>query len=201
MPEGTVSLTAGHLHKIRIEYSGNFTLYELTMEWESASQWVEVIPSTQFYTPDYNYPAAGIGTGLQGDYFNNTALEGDPALQRVDEYVGFHWGTGSPDALITSGDNYSVRWSGQIQPLFSEEYDFIVYHLYGARLTVNDVLLVDNWNSSGISTGSISLTAGQHYDIVLEYRDPSFDSGISLHWQSQSQHIELVPTTQLYPPP
>ena len=66
----------------------------------------------------------GTGTGLSGEYFDNmdfTASKGN----RVDSTVDFNWGGGYPSEIgITDGDTFSVRWTGEIQPRYSESYTF-----------------------------------------------------------------------------
>jgi hypothetical protein len=60
--------------------------------------------------------------GLLGDYFNNADFT-SLALSRLDETVNFSWGSGSPDAAI-GADTFSVRWTGQVQPEYSQTYTF-----------------------------------------------------------------------------
>ena len=76
-----------------------------------------------------------VGTGLTGEYFDNsdfTSLK----LTRVDPAVDFDWGSGPPAPGVSSG-SYSVRWSGQIEPRYSETYTFQVTADDSARLWVN----------------------------------------------------------------
>ena len=69
---------------------------------------------------------AGSGTGLLAQYFNDagsgiyfTAL----VLTRTDATVDFDWAAGSPDPAVQA-DNFSVRWSGQVQAPVSGTYTF-----------------------------------------------------------------------------
>ncbi len=85
-------------------------------------------------------PARAAGPGLLGEYFDNidfTTLK----LTTTNATVNFDWGTGVPAAGV-SADTFSVRWSGQVEPRFSETYTFHVAADDGARLWVNDRLLL-----------------------------------------------------------
>jgi len=66
--------------------------------------------------------ATPILVGLKGDYYDNMDFTGF-VLSRVDPGVNFDWGNGSPDPSI-GVDTFSVRWTGQVVPLFSETYTF-----------------------------------------------------------------------------
>jgi len=146
---------------------------------------------------------AGTGTGLRGEYYNNmdfTSL----VLTRDDTTINFNWGEGSPDATV-GADTFSVRWEGQVEPRVegSETYTFYTTSDDGVRLWVNDQLLIDNWTDHGPTedTGTITLTGGQKYDIVLEFYENAVGSVIKLEWSSPSQTEEIIPQTQLYPSP
>src|SRR5512138_156963 len=80
--------------------------------------------------------------GLRGDYFPNATLSGTPAFTRNDVRVDFDWGLaapgGSPDAPYNrvGADRFSVRWTGQVIPRYSQAYIFVVKADDGARLFV-----------------------------------------------------------------
>ena len=82
------------------------------------------------------------GEGLTGQYFHNVDFTG-LAAERT-EAVDFDWGSGSPVAGVEA-NNFSVRWSGQIEPLHSEQYTFYTTSNQGVRLWVDGQLLIDNW--------------------------------------------------------
>jgi hypothetical protein len=143
----------------------------------------------------------GAGTGLRGDYFNNTQLTGTPVLSRTDSTVNFNWGTGSPAASVNS-DQFSVRWSGQVQAQYSEKYTFYVRTNDGVRLWVNNVLLMNWWfDQSGIEwSNGLTLVAGQRYDIRMEFYDNLGPAEAYLSWSSRSTQKQIIPASQLYPP-
>jgi hypothetical protein len=146
-------------------------------------------------------PINGNGDGLTGNYFNGKNFD-IPRLSRKDANVNFDWGTGSPDAAINV-DQFSARWTGQIQPRYSGNYTFYITNDDGGRLWINNQLVIDKWYDDGgtVVSGTINLTAGQKYDIKLEYYENGGGAKTILEWSSGSQAIEIVPTSQLYSNP
>ncbi|MBV9470426.1 MAG: family 16 glycosylhydrolase, partial [Abitibacteriaceae bacterium] len=140
----------------------------------------------------------GNGTGLSGVYFNNTTLT-NPTLTKQAYRIDYNWGSGSPDPSI-GPDNWSARWSGQVQAQYTEPYTFYANTDDGVRLYVNNQLIINNWQAgSTTTTGTINLTAGQWYDFRMEYFDGTGNAQAQLYWSSPSTPKQLVPTTQLSP--
>ncbi len=139
-------------------------------------------------------------TGLKAEYFNNRYLSGTPSLTRTDATVNFDWGSGNPGSPINS-DNFSVRWSGKIQPLYSENYTFKTRSDDGIRLWIDGIRIINNWtdHSATFNEGTISLTAGVKYDIVLEYYENGGDAVAELYWStSRNQREQIIPESQLF---
>ncbi|HOX55287.1 MAG TPA: immunoglobulin domain-containing protein [Candidatus Paceibacterota bacterium] len=142
--------------------------------------------------------AAGTGDGLQGQYFDNQDLT-SPVLTRTDATIDFAWGEGSPDASIAV-DTFSVRWTGQVVPRYTQDYTFYTRTDDGVRLWVNGLPLVDRWVDQGPTewSGSIALTAGQAYDIQMEYYENGGGATAQLSWSSASEAKATIPQTQLH---
>jgi len=102
-------------------------------------------------------------------------------------------------------DNYSLRSTGIIIPRFSETYTFIMDYDDAVRLYVNDQLILDSSNTSGVQwqkpSVAITLTAGKAYNFRLDYRELSGNALQYLFWKSPSQPIALVPPEQFRPTP
>jgi hypothetical protein len=152
------------------------------------------------FTPTPTPPPAGSGTGLRGEYYNKkdfTRL----ALTRTDATVNFDWGKGSPDSTMQK-NAFSVRWTGQVQPFYSETYTFYTVSDDGVRMWINGQQIINNWNNHSAyeDSGTITLVAGQRYDIQVDYYEDGGDAVINLLWSSPSQPKEVIPQSQLYPP-
>ncbi len=154
---------------------------------------------TPFLLESMGSPPPGTGTGLLGEYYDNMNFT-NLKLTRTDATVNFDWGSGSPDPSIGS-DTFSVRWTGQVEPLYSETYTFYTVTDDGVRLWVNNQLIIDKWvdQSSTEWSGTISLSAGQKYDIKMEYYENGGGALAKLLWSSSRQPKQVIPASQLYP--
>ncbi|MBN1384482.1 MAG: GH92 family glycosyl hydrolase [Elusimicrobia bacterium] len=124
------------------------------------------VPGKVLFSPNKK----GSSQGLKGEYFNNRNLSGNPVFVRIDKQINFDWGGSSPDSRIP-GDNFSVRWTGQLVPSVSGTYQIGFASDDGVRLFLNDELLIDKWVDRGTTTdlAPVSLEAGQVYNIRIEY--------------------------------
>ncbi|MBI2513265.1 MAG: VCBS repeat-containing protein [Opitutae bacterium] len=190
---GTIYLEAGQKYPIEMLYYENLGGANARLEWESSQQSREVIPTSCLY-PD----AGGVGTGLTGRYYSGLSF-GSLLLTRVDSMVDFDWSSGSPDPAVPD-ETFTVRWNGRIQPRYTESYTFITTSDDGVRLKVNGQTVIDQWidHAATEHTGQITLTAGQKYDIELEYFENVGMASVRLEWESAQQTREVIPSSQLY---
>jgi Ca2+-binding RTX toxin-like protein len=139
------------------------------------------------------------GTGLKGEYFKDSGFT-TPLLTRIDAKVDFNWGNGSPAPNVVPNDNFYVRWSGQVEAIGTGNYTFYTYSDDGVRLWVNDQLIVNNWTDHGPTQnqGSLALTAGQLYNIRMEYYEKGGGAVARLSWAPPNQTQQTIPTQQLY---
>ncbi|MBP2114946.1 PA14 domain-containing protein [Paenibacillus silagei] len=188
-----ITLRAGQNYNIRLEYFENGGGATAILQWSSASQVKQVVPQTQL-TP----PVKSSQVGLKGEYYDNINLTG-LKLTRTDANVNFNWGLGSPGASI-GPDTFSVRWTGSIQPKYSEAYTFQVIADDGVRLWVDGRLILDKWitQAGELTSQPITLTTRHNYDIRLEYFENSGGASAILQWSSASQVKQVVPQSQLH---
>lgn len=146
----------------------------------------------------YLRPAAGsTERGLKGEYFRGRAFKGKPVLSRIDPQVGFRWDRGGPtDDMVArgemasaaglGGDDFAVRWSGQVLPPVSGRYEIEVAANDGLRLWLDGRLLLDEWSDVPrlrSKSVAVDLEAGRAYDIKLEYYEFERDAGVRLGWR------------------
>ena len=166
---------------------------------------------------------AGIadGTGLTANYQNTanstytsqtTIFSSAAEMTRTDATVDFStalngWGAvGGPTGMSSASTNgaFSVRWTGQILPRFSETYSIDFRSDDGAKVWVNGVLLIDRWFTQGATdyVNTINLQAGTLYDIQIDYFNNSTGSAeAKLYWWSASQVKQIIPQARLFPAP
>jgi GH18 family chitinase len=152
----------------------------------------QVSPSTASAMADF---LALVGDGLTGAYYANGNLSGSPVLSRVDAAIDFDWGFGFPDPSI-SAHPFSVRWTGWLMPQYSETYTFYVEAANVMSLQVGGQSVIPK--QPNVTSGSIPLTAGQLYQIELDYYDNATGPVVRLSWQSPSTTKAVIPQSQLF---
>ena len=189
---GSISLVAGQKYDIRMEYYENGGGAAAKLSWSSPNQPKQVIPQSRLFSQQI-----AAGDGLLGTYFDGPNFTVQK-LSRVDPVIDFDWGMGSPDASI-GVDTYTVRWTGRVEPLYTETYTFYTSTDDGVRLWVNGVQIIDKWVVQAPTewSGSISLVAGQKYDIRMEYYENAVGASAKLLWSSPSQPKQIIPQARL----
>jgi len=150
-------------HTVRVEY------YERTGD-ALVRVWWEKVTSY----PDW-----------RGEYWSNRKLTGNPAVVRNDGAVDFNWGRGTPAAELPA-DNFSARWTRTVQ-FDAATYRFHVLVDDGARLWVDDRLILDTWRDGGARevTADWALTQGRHR-LRVEYYERTGDARIRVWWKKVS---------------
>lgn len=129
-------------------------------------------------------------SGLKGEYFDNTSVEGQPVATRQDTVMRA-WFRNSPVRGLNAPD-FSVRWTGVIKPPVSGKYQLNAFAGKGYRLFLNDEKLIDNWDGSTRMTqpAEVNLEANQPFPIRIEYRPDSLRPFFSLMWKTPGLHNE-----------
>jgi PA14 domain/Domain of unknown function (DUF1929)/Putative Ig domain/PKD domain len=140
-------------------------------------------------------------SGLKGEYFGNTALNGTPLLTRY-ENINFNWGRSAPATGLPT-DNFSVRWAGFITAPRTGSYRFQTNSDDGVRVWINGTQRINNWSNHSATTNtssSISLTAGRRYAITVEYFEGQRDAVMQLRWrQPNSFSYSAIPLSAFAP--
>ncbi len=138
--------------------------------------------------------------GLLAHYYDNINLQEPAAVEKVNKNIDFVWADLSPFKDI-SGD-FSVRWQGQIKISKENNYTFTIETDEGARLFLDDKLVIDSWNQENRAlehSGSVDLTEGFHKITVEYYFNQSY-ADIKLSWSSGSAKRKIIKSKYLYPP-
>jgi hypothetical protein len=159
---------------------------------------------------DRNLLAAGGGFtngGLVGEYFANPDLSGTPSFTRTDVRIDFDWqgrapgGSTSPDYAAVPATDFSVRWTGQLIPKFSEFYTFQATGNDGIRVWIRPTggqfdwtELVNDWDTPTGAEDDVKywMSGGQTYDIKIEYRELDGSAVARLAWSSPSTPTEVI---------
>lgn len=153
------TLTAGH-HLVRVDY------------YENGGGAVARLDYAPVDPPIVNW---------RGEYFNNTTLSGSPVLVRDDAAINFDWGTGAP-AVQLPADLFSVRWTRTVT-FEPGTYRFTLTVDDGARLTVNNHLLIDKWIVQAPTTYTADFyLPGGRTPLTLTYFENTGGATAKLSW-------------------
>lgn len=188
-------------------------------DWERLQGQIKLVATPQH--------ASTAGTGLTAEYFNNLNLDGAPVHTRLDSRIWFghkidraKWLPWSKTPVPGIGESkFSARWTGFLEPQFSEAYTFSAYigSKDRVRLWIGDQLAIDAWTAvdpkrprhkvtagiiDEVVSKPIALTAGKRVPIRLEYISEGPEQGsLSLNWDSFTRERQRIPTANLYPQP
>jgi hypothetical protein len=156
--------------------------------------------SNTTYTASYQSSggSGGGSNGLAVTYYNNADFTGT-TVKRVDPVVDFDWAAGAPASAI-GVEAFSARWTGQVLAPSTGTYTFYTQSDDGIRLWVNGQAIVDNWTAHSLTenSGTIALTAGQRYDIKIDYYENRGSAVARLLWSGPSIAKAVVPTANLF---
>jgi hypothetical protein len=188
-------LAAGVPVPIKLDYYEGLRSASIELRWSRPGQADALVPASVLSPPVD-------GHGLTATYFTDRDLQ-VPKLTRVDLDLELDWGLGSPDPAIPS-NGFSARWTGTVEPRYSESYTFYVQRKEtneGVRLTVDGQKLIDDWGAPRVTEGSgtVALVAGRRTPIVLEYYDDVGAAGVELRWSSARQPKTIVSWHRLRP--
>jgi len=146
----------------------------------------------------WSFTTGATGGGVRADYYKGMNFE-NFVLTRTDSQIDFDWGDpGGPDPSV-GDDNFSVRWTGEVEAAFTETYTFYPRTDDGVRLYVDGQLLVDNWVDRGATEnrGTIDLIAGNTYSLVMEYYENTGGAVAELRWSSPRTPKQIIPQAAL----
>lgn len=108
--------------------------------------------------------------GFAGEVFNNPNLEGKPIGTRIDRRMNLHWNDGQTIEGLPN-TNCSVRWTGVLSWPRDEQVHLGITVDDGARLYLDDKLVIDHWVEEAATTYKAPYTfkKGQPVKVKLEY--------------------------------
>ena len=201
---GSIPLQAGQLVTLSMSFvSPTAGPAPLKLLWNGpGTGGTAVVPKGVLF-PTATPPVIPGNHGLLGTYyFGDKYAAGTEALQRIDPTIDKNWpGPVTPDHVIPSYTPYSVVWTGQIEPQYSETYTFYTRSDDGVTLTINGQEIINDPHQHLATSheGKIALQAGVKYDITMTYfQNHIAPANVKLHWSSASQPKEIVPFGDLY---
>lgn len=135
---------------------------------------------------------AGHTPGVHTEIWNNPQLVGPPAISRVDAQIDLFWDYYQPQpGVAVSGT--SARWSTLLVPPRAGIYRFDVTLTGGARLWIDEVLVLDDWTGGPfrIRTIELPLDQGRPVSLRLELTQNQFTAKAKLGWRLPDPRSDL----------
>lgn len=144
----------------------------------------------------------------RGEYFDNKNLDGEPAFLKNDKTLDKTWGLRSPNEDYLPRDNFSIRWTRTLG-FDQKTYRFYLDITDGAKLYIDDVLVLNEWVDGGRRTVyvDVALKKGEH-EIKFEYYNSSggavaqlwyevfqesvFEGWKAMYWMNKTMDSDLV---------
>lgn len=144
----------------------------------------------------------GLQPGLAAELFGDERFS-HCLKTRIDPQIDFDFGNESPDPQLPK-DHFSIRWAGLLHPPAAGKYTIVVIANTGARLWLNDQLLLDAPDLTHSRKGraaNVDLPEGFH-PITLEFWDGAGTAKIKLSWTSPVDGRETpIPANALFHDP
>lgn len=173
-------------------------------------------------TTTYTGPTGDAAGPFTAQFWANSTMSGPPALTQQDIEVEHGWGVVRWDWSDSSPwyaaatpqtpvDNWSARFTGLLTLAQVGGYQFRIVSDDGARLWIDDTLVVDGWQAGGVTTargpatftnaalgGAGTVPAKLAHSLRVDYQDLSGPASIDLQWLPPGAGTwETIPNTVL----
>lgn len=125
-----------------------------------------LVPVIQTAPPPTPVPPATFNN-WKTSFFNNRDLSGEPVLVVDQPNIDFNWGGGSPRAEVNS-DNFSARFERTLNFNYGN-YELVLTMDDGARVYVDDQLVINAWNVDSARTRRAQLVMSGAKRLRVEY--------------------------------
>ncbi|MGK9477762.1 glycoside hydrolase family 3 C-terminal domain-containing protein [Melioribacter sp. OK-6-Me] len=160
--------------------------------YEKGCDFAPGVPSFEVIESSFLFSDSNLTTvGLNGEYFNNAELRGDPTLIRNDKIIDFRWLDTSPADDINP-DSFSVRWTGYVIPPITGNYQIAGYGYNDFKIFIEDSLIASFRGEFDpeITYGSYNFKKGRPYKIRLEFVRRERYGFIQLLWSIPYDDLE-----------
>lgn len=153
----------------------------------------DVIDIKGLTTVDQKYLISDSGEeGLSAKYWDKASLQEcleanltvNPTMTRTDKNMSMHWpDPETPDPKIDK-DYWIARWTGKLKPPISRKYTIYTRTDDGARVWLDDKLVIDTWYVHGAQTDSfvVNLEGFNTYKLRIEYFEGNMGADFDFAW-------------------
>jgi hypothetical protein len=183
-----ISLTTG-AHLVTVDYYDKAQFATLQFRWSAVATTAQPTPTaTRTVVP----------AGWKGEFFNNTSLTGTPLYTDTYSEINFDWGTGAPAPRFPT-DNFSGRFTRTLN-LEPGTWRFTATFDDGARLYINNRLLINRWTEGAIRSYYYEMyLPGGPTEVRFEFFELTERAVARLTYQNVSAPIPAATPTIIRP--
>jgi len=174
-----------------------------TLEKNTTYYWaVDEVGGTKYAGDVWSFTTtSGAAGGVKAEYFRGMTVTGVPFLTQIEPKIDHSWGDpGGPAPSVV--DQFSARWTADLEIAVADTYTFVTTSDDGARLWLNGKLIVNSWVDQGTTSHASKpqkLEPGI-YSIRMEYYENGGGAVAQLSWESKTMSRQIIPGGPLQPP-
>lgn len=189
--KGTISLSAGKMYAIKVEYYNKYHLANLKLSWSNQSIKKEVIPYDKLFLTK-------TGSGLRATYYADAEFKNE-IISLAGKEININSQDKFPHSDIKNNP-YSIKWEGKILSKYNQSHTFYVKTTGNVKIWIQNQLLLDKVLDRNVGDYSFDFTMRSEtlYDIKVEFVHLEGPHIMNLNWESKSQKFQLIPSNRLY---
>lgn len=205
-------------HELKLENYDTTMHAALSLRWSSGGGRERLIPPQALYADRETAVASRLtihdlgdsaelapltaSHGILAEFFDGREFN-RKAATRIDRRIDWPWDFTSPAPGVPA-DNFSVRWTGFLKPPRPGRYKLVVWNDDGARLWLDDKLLIDDWKGQTETKNEVEVDLEDRlYPLKLEYYESDNYARVRLGWVPPDEaEAKIVPASAMfYEPP
>ena len=131
--------------------------------------------------------------GFKVEFYDGQEFEGSPIETKILKGNKF-WAMGGFGLDIVAQSerpSLSVRFSGEIQPEYSGEYDFEIFSIGPSRLSIDGVNLIDNWTSQEPGDAFFGMGSAPKRNKIKFQKDETYSLEIEYKWEGRFPAVQI----------
>lgn len=153
----------------------------------------------------FSYEYFGESPDWSATYFSNIDLSGEPALSRLEagsrNRLDRNWGNRAPATTALPANQWSARWRGTY-PFEHGDYEFRAISNGGARVYLNEYLVVDGWQDGfNDLLNTFQGVGAEDHTITVEYYNLNEPAKLQVWWtrvDATNLYLPMVSSQEIY---
>ena len=131
--------------------------------------------------------------GFKVEFFNGQEFEGSPIETKILKGNKF-WAMGGFGLDIVAQSerpSLSVRFSGELQPEHSGEYNFEIFSIGPSKLSINGETLIDNWSSQEPGDAFFGMGSAPKREKIKFEKGKTYSLGVEYKWEGRFPAVQI----------